>query len=279
MARHVRPYSAPQYYDIAFNVFRKAECDFLEGCFVKHAVGPVRRVLDIACGTGQHLIRLARRGYAMTGLDLSAESLAYVNARAAKAGLLIEVIQADMTDSRLDSLGPRAAGGLPHGMAEPAALEQPFDAAICMQDSQGHLLTNEAILSHFKAVAHAVRPGGLYIFDRMIPNNWAHPATRWSWTRRRGRTTVRAIFRTMLDIDEVSQVCREEITLEVQEGARRKIIRQRYPTRVVFPQELRALIALNGQFELVAWHPNFHLHRRLEDSKHPLMIVAVLRRI
>lgn len=252
------PYSAPLYYDIAFNVFRKLECDFLEGCFAKHAVGPVRRVLDIACGTGPHLIRLARRGYELTGLDLSAENLAYVKARASRNGLPIDVIRADMTDFQLE---PR------------------FDAAICLQDSQGHLLTNEAILSHFRAVAHAVRPGGLYIFDRMVPNNWAHPATRWSWTRRQGRITVRATFRTMLDIDEVSQVCREEITLEVQEGKKRRIIRHRYPTRVVFPQELRALIRLSGEFELVAWHPNFHLHRRLEDTKRPLMIVAVLRRL
>lgn len=251
-------YTAPKYYEIAFNVFRKKECDFLEACFKKHAAGPVRRVLDIASGTGPHLLRLAARGYEMTGLDLSTENLAYVRNRAEKSGLKVELVQADMTDFDLGA---------------------PFDAAMCLQDSQGHLLTNEAILSHLRAAARAVRPGGLYIFDRMIPNNWARPATQWSWTRRQGRTTVRTIFRTMLDIDEVSQVCREEIILEVREGRRRTIIRQRYRTRVVFPQELRALVQLNGQFELLAWHPNFHLHRRLEDTKHPLMIIAVLRRV
>lgn len=251
-------YTAPKYYEIAFNVFRKKECDFIEACFKKHAAGPVRRVLDIACGTGPHLLRLAKRGYEMTGLDLSRENLAYVRERAEKSGLKVELVQADMIDFEL-------------------AL--PFDAAICLQDSQGHLLTNEMILSHFRSVARALRPGGLYVFDRMVPNNWAHPATQWSWTRRQGRTTVRTTFRTMLDIDEVSQVCREEISLEVFEGKSRNIIRQRYPTRVVFPQELRALIQLNGEFELLAWHPNFHLHRRLEDSKHPLMIIAVLRRV
>lgn len=251
-------YDHPRYYDVAFNVLRKQECDFLEACFRRHGAGRVRRVLDIACGTGQHLIRLARRGYETTGLDLSAANLAYVKDRAAKRGLVLNLIQADMADFHVGS---------------------PFDAAICLQDSQGHLLTNERILSHFRAVARALRPGGLYIFDRMVPNNWARPATRWSWTRRQGRITVRVTFRTMLDIDEVSQVCREEITLHVREGGKRKAIRQRYPTRVVFPQELRALIQLNGEFQLVAWHPNFHLHRRLEDTKRPLMIVAVLRRL
>ena len=250
-------YSAPKYYDIAFNMFRKMECDFLEASFAKHGVGPIRRVLDIACGTGPHLLRLAKRGYEMVGLDLSPENLAYVKEQASSKGLRIHLMQADMTDFE----GPHA-----------------FDAAICMQDSQGHLLTNEQILDHFRAVAQAVRPGGLYIFDRMIPNNWAHPATRWSWTRRQGGITVRTVFRTMLDINEVSQVCREEIRFEVSEGAKKRVIRQQYPTRVVFPQELRALILLNRQFELVSWHPNFHLHRRLEDAKRPLMIVAVLRR-
>ena len=31
-----------------------------------------RRVLDVACGTGQHALALARRGYEVVGADLSA---------------------------------------------------------------------------------------------------------------------------------------------------------------------------------------------------------------
>ena len=50
---------------------RKGEVDFLVHCFKRFARRPVRRVLDIACGTGPHLVRLAERGYGMTGLDLS----------------------------------------------------------------------------------------------------------------------------------------------------------------------------------------------------------------
>lgn len=48
------------------------ECDFIEReiDFRKHF-----RILDIGCGTGRHSIELAGRGYAVTGIDLSASML------------------------------------------------------------------------------------------------------------------------------------------------------------------------------------------------------------
>src|SRR6266480_6366180 len=73
-----RQYAAPHLYEIAFDTNRKLEVDFLVHCFKRHATIPVSRVLDIACGTGPHLIRLADRGYQMSGLDLSAENIAFV---------------------------------------------------------------------------------------------------------------------------------------------------------------------------------------------------------
>jgi len=68
------------------------------------------------------------------------------------------------------------------------------------------------------------------------------------------------------------------VAFTVEENGRVHRSRQRYQTRVVFPQELRTLVELAGTFDLVAWHPNFTLKRRLEASKHPMMLVAILRR-
>ncbi|PYM31145.1 MAG: class I SAM-dependent methyltransferase, partial [Candidatus Rokuibacteriota bacterium] len=45
-------YSAPRLYEIAFDTNRKLEVDFLVHCFERYARRRVRRVLDIACGTG-----------------------------------------------------------------------------------------------------------------------------------------------------------------------------------------------------------------------------------
>jgi SAM-dependent methyltransferase len=251
-------YSAPRLYEIAFDMNRKGEVDFLVHCFERYAQRPVRRVLDVACGTGPHLMRLAARGYRMVGLDLSSSNIRFLRARLADKGYRGQAIVGDMTDFRL---------------------AQPVDAAICMQDSQGHLLTNEQLLAHLACVARALRRGGLYVFDRYLTSSWTDPARAWSWSRRRGRLIVRASFSALHDVNPVSQVFRERMTLEAVENGTHRVYRQTHLSRMVFPQELRALVALAGGFEFVQWFFGFKPHQVLEKSRHPLLMVVVLRRI
>jgi SAM-dependent methyltransferase len=72
---------APIYGNNAFTRNTVSEVDFLLGELELKAGGSV---LDVGCGTGRHSIELARRGYAVTGLDLSAGMLEQA-ARAAEA--------------------------------------------------------------------------------------------------------------------------------------------------------------------------------------------------
>jgi SAM-dependent methyltransferase len=257
--RAAAPYGAPLYYHIAFELNRKTETDFLEACFRKYArpAGrPVRTVVDLACGTGHHSLRLARRGYRMTALDLSAASIAFLRTEAARAGLPIRAAVGDMTDF---------------------VLPRPVEAAICMQDSQGHLLTNEALVAHLRAVRRNLRPGGVFVFDRLVPNGWATPHARWVWTKRRRGITVRTSFRTLLNWDLARQTCEEVMRFEVTTPGGRRVLSQRHTTRVVFPQELRALVEVAGGFELCGWFANFDLRRPLERAATALVMITVLR--
>jgi SAM-dependent methyltransferase len=237
---------------------RKGEVDFLRHCFKRYARGRVRRVLDIACGTGPHLSRLADHGYQMAGLDLSRANIQFLGERLAAKGQRAELVVGDMTDFRL---------------------AKPVDAAICMQDSQGHLLTNEQLLAHLRTVARNVRRGGLYVFDRYMASSWTNPARSWSWSRRRGRLIVRASFSALHDLDPVTQIFKERLTLEAVENGTRRVYRQTHKSRMVFPQELKTLVELAGGFELVQWFYGFKPHLVLERSKHPLLMVVVLRRV
>jgi len=54
----------------------RKECDTIATWLVERGVVPGGTVLDAGCGTGRHAIELGRRGYAVCGVDMSADLLA-----------------------------------------------------------------------------------------------------------------------------------------------------------------------------------------------------------
>jgi SAM-dependent methyltransferase len=67
---------------------------------------PPGRALDVACGTGRNALFLAAAGHEVDALDIAAEGLARGRETAAKRGLDIRWIEADL-DSDLDAVLPR----------------------------------------------------------------------------------------------------------------------------------------------------------------------------
>ena len=86
---------AATYEENPFTKNTVAEVDFLLSLY---PLKPGASILDIGCGTGRHSIELAKRGYQMTGLDLSEKMLevAKTNARELK----IEWVNADARNPR-----------------------------------------------------------------------------------------------------------------------------------------------------------------------------------
>ncbi len=70
----------------------QGEVDFIEQ---EINFDKTKRILDIGCGTGRHAIELAKRGYNVTGIDLSESQLKRAIEKAQKENLTIDFLRAD----------------------------------------------------------------------------------------------------------------------------------------------------------------------------------------
>jgi ubiquinone/menaquinone biosynthesis C-methylase UbiE len=68
------------------------ECDFIEQ---ETNNGKGVKILDVGCGTGRHTIELTKRGYAVTGVDLSDSMLEKAKEKALQEGLKIQFLKHD----------------------------------------------------------------------------------------------------------------------------------------------------------------------------------------
>lgn len=136
---------APIYEDNVFTKNTIAEVDFL---LEELALSPGSSILDVGCGTGRHSIELAKRGYVVTGLDLSAEMLARAATGARAHGMNVNWIHADATQF---------------------SFARPFDAVICLCEGAFGLLgqSDDAIvqpLSILCNISRSLKPAAKTIF-------------------------------------------------------------------------------------------------------------------
>src|SRR5262245_28909288 len=91
-----------------------AEVDRIGSCLADLGVGPGARLLEGACGTGNHLIRL-NHTHRVDGFDRSPEMVAVAQRKAPEARLWV----ADLVDFAVDT---------------------PYDGFLCLFSSIGYLL-------------------------------------------------------------------------------------------------------------------------------------------
>ncbi|MBN2523906.1 MAG: methyltransferase domain-containing protein [Bacteroidales bacterium] len=68
------------------------ECDFIEQ---ELGFDKSLKLLDVGCGTGRHSIELSKRGYSVTGIDLSSSQLLRAKEKAKREGLKIDFFRYD----------------------------------------------------------------------------------------------------------------------------------------------------------------------------------------
>lgn len=120
------------------------ECDFIEQ---ELNYNKSLKILDVGCGTGRHSIELTKRGYSVTGIDLSESQLASARAKAEKENLKIDF---QIHDAR----------NLP--------FNQEFDAAIMLCEGGFPLMeTDEMNFEILKSVTSSLKDSSKFIFTTL----------------------------------------------------------------------------------------------------------------
>jgi SAM-dependent methyltransferase len=162
-------YDYPKYYDLIFGSDWKAEFDFLEAVFAKHAKRTIKRLFEPACGTGRLLIKFARAGYEVAGNDLNPHAVDYCNNRLARGGFPRSAEVGDMTDFRV---------------------KRKFDAAFNTINSFRHIPDEKGAVGHLRCVAEALHRGGLYVLGLHLTPTVGPRIEEESWSARRGHLCV-----------------------------------------------------------------------------------------
>ena len=206
------------------------ECDLVEAAVTRSATTPVRRILDIGCGTGSHAIELARRGYEVTGVDLSQS----------------------MLDQAAEKSSPLSIAERPTwlcGDIRDVDTGETFDLAVMMFAVIGYLTATEDVLQALRNVRRQLEPGALFVCDF-----WYGPAVLSVQPSDRIRvltTDTGRVVRTASTVMDVpTHTAEVTVSLMVLEGDRLVAdVGETHILRYFFPKEFELMLSLAG-FEL-----------------------------
>jgi len=120
------------------------ECDFIEQ---EAGRDKSLKIIDIGCGTGRHAIELTKRGYMVTGIDLSESQLAGAREKAKEAGVKIDFQKQDARNLSFDG---------------------EFDLAIMLCEGGFSLMeTDEMNFEILKSATKALKSKGKFIFTTL----------------------------------------------------------------------------------------------------------------
>jgi SAM-dependent methyltransferase len=138
-----------KYDNESFTQGTAGECDFIEK---EINFDKSLKILDVGCGTGRHTIELTKRGFNVTGVDLSASQLKRAKEKAAENDLVIDFQCQD-------------ARNLPFNCE--------FDVAIMLCEGGFSLMeTDEMNYEILKNVTKSLKPQAKFIFT---PTNGLFP--------------------------------------------------------------------------------------------------------
>jgi SAM-dependent methyltransferase len=191
------------------------------------ALGPAdrpARILELAVGTGRLALPLARRGHAVTGIDISPAMLDVLRSNDPEG--LVTTVAGDMVDD------------LPDG---------PFDVVLVAYTSLFMLVDPARQAACFAAVAERLGSGGLFVVEAFVPFDPPRPGSDVSLRSMTASSVVLSVSTTDAETQRV-----DGQFIELTDGAPVRL--RPYSLRYSTPDELdgfarRAGLELDQRFE------------------------------
>lgn len=186
---------------------------------------PAPAVLDACCGPGRHSVELARRGYAVTGIDITDPYLEAARESAAAEGVAVEFLHADLRE-----------------FVRPGA----FDLAVNLFRSFGYFEREAEDRKALENIRKSLKPGGAFVIETLGKEVAVHDFIEDEWYERDGWTVLNE-YRVEGDWDGL----RHRWILE-RDGGR---FERSFVLRLYSASELRRLL-LGAGFSSVSIHGN-----------------------
>ncbi len=229
------------------------EVGFIHSCLKKYSSYKITDILELACGTGNHSFELEKFGYKLKALDYSPDMLDQARLKAQRFNSKVKFMLMDMRDLPI--------------------FKKKFDSTICLFDSLGYVLTNDAIRKVLQGVHKNLKKNGLFIFDF-----WYAPAMiehfdplRTRTFRHKGLTFIRT-SETSLDL--FSQIATVYYVInEIGKKGQVPQFKETQKNRFFLIQEMTLFLTTSG-FQVLKYFDGCSDKENIDDKSFHVLAVA-----
>ncbi|MBM7615919.1 class I SAM-dependent DNA methyltransferase [Alkaliphilus hydrothermalis] len=214
--------------------------EYIEEIFRRQQVSP-KKILELACGTGNITIPLADKGHEVMAIDLSQDMLMVAKDKALSKGKEILFIQQDMTELQL---------------------EGEFDTVLCMCDGINYIIGETQLLDLFKKIKNHLVEGGLFIFD--ISSYYKLQNTLGNHTFGENQGDLCYLWENYFDEEE--DILEMNLTFFIQEKNLYKKFEEFHQQRAYTAEELLGLLKEVG-FNAINYYNEFTFEEVQENSQ------------
>lgn len=204
----------------------------------------VRKILDCACGTGEHLLALVSWGFEVVGTDSSEEMLERAREKARERNLSLEFKKTSF--EVLSSI-----------------FREEFDAVLCLGNSLPHVLEDRELEASLFGMYEALRENGILLIQVRNYDWIFRERLRFMKPSSRIYKNKEYLFFRMLDFYE--DVMNFNIITFIKENDEWNFKVRSSPLRPLMKEELRKFLKKAG-FSKIEFYSNYKLERWKRES-------------